>query len=167
MIGGGVKAPTGKFRYVDDGTEVANANFQLGTGSVDFMLNAIYNVRPQQVGRANLDATYKINTQIRQPLPLCQSREWFGICLSDTYALSADDHASMWAYIQNILITEQENGLKNTFLGGVLSTANVGLELYFQKISAGITYQTPLYQRLSDGDLKLKNSFSVHLTKLF
>jgi len=41
------------------------------------------------------------------------------------------------------------------------------LELYYKKISAGITYQTPLYQQLSDGDLKLKNAFSTHLTFMF
>lgn len=165
MIGGGVKAPTGKFRYVEDGTEVANANFQLGTGSVDFMLNAIYNVRYSKWG-ANLDATYKINTQNPNQYRFA-NRLSGSILVFRTLALSSLTlMPNAGVYVEHFGY-DTKNGAKNTFTGGTLSTANAGLELYFKKISAGITYQTPLYQQLSDGDLKLKNAFSTHLTFMF
>ncbi|MCY7351019.1 MAG: hypothetical protein LH606_10160 [Cytophagaceae bacterium] len=45
LIGGGVKLPTGQFRYEADGSEVANPNFQLGTGSTDALFNIIYTLR--------------------------------------------------------------------------------------------------------------------------
>ena len=39
LIGGGVKIPTGKFKFDENNPlQVANANFQLGTGSTDFIL---------------------------------------------------------------------------------------------------------------------------------
>jgi len=165
MIGGGVKAPTGKFRYVEDGTEVANANFQLGTGSVDFMLNAIYNVRYNKWG-ANLDATYKINTQNTNQYRFA-NRMSGSISVFRTLALSSLTlMPNAGVYVEHFGY-DTKNGNKNTFTGGTLSTANAGLELYYKKISAGITYQTPLYQQLSDGDLKLKNAFSTHLTFMF
>lgn len=165
MIGGGVKAPTGKFRYVEDGTEVANANFQLGTGSLDFMLNAIYNVRYNKWG-ANLDATYKINTQNPNQYRFA-NRLSGSILVFRTLALSSLTlMPNAGVYVEHFGY-DTKNGAKNTFTGGTLSTANAGLELYFKKISAGITYQTPLYQQLSDGDLKLKNAFSTHLTFMF
>ncbi|MDP1051393.1 hypothetical protein, partial [Klebsiella quasipneumoniae] len=56
-------APTGRFKYdLNSSEEVANPNFQLGTGSTDFLLNAIYTVRYNQWG-LNTDLTYKINTK--------------------------------------------------------------------------------------------------------
>ncbi|MDF7817722.1 hypothetical protein P1X15_08945 [Runella sp. MFBS21] len=165
LIGGGVKAPTGKFRYVEDGSEVANANFQLGTGSVDFVLNAIYNLRYQNWG-ANVDVSYKINTTNPNQYRFA-NRTSGSISVFRTVSLSSltlmpnvGVYAERFGY-------DTKNGTKNTFTGGVLSTANVGFELYYKKISAGVTYQTPLYQHLSDGDLKLKNTTTTHITFLF
>src|SRR5688572_14916977 len=44
LVGGGVKLPTGKFDVEDQG-KLVNPNFQMGSGSVDFLVNAIYNVK--------------------------------------------------------------------------------------------------------------------------
>ena len=64
--GAGVKAPTGTY---DDGersavSQDAPNNFQLGTASTDFMVNAAYDVRLMDAG-LNANVTYKINTANR------------------------------------------------------------------------------------------------------
>jgi hypothetical protein len=44
MAGGGIKLPTGDFKLEDKG-KIINRNFQMGTGSVDFLISAVYTVR--------------------------------------------------------------------------------------------------------------------------
>lgn len=165
LIGGGVKAPTGRFKYVDDGTEVANANFQLGTGSLDFVANAIYNVRYQKWG-TNMDISYKINTTNPNQYRFA-NRLSGSVSVFRTLSLSSlTVMPNVGAYMEHFGY-DTKNGAKNTFTGGTLSTANVGMELYYKRISTGFTYQTPLYQHLSGGDLKLKNTVSTHFTFMF
>ncbi len=57
-LGAGIKLPTGKFNMNDDGLFLTD--LQLGTGSVDFLFNAIYTYRFRQFG-LNLLASYKKN----------------------------------------------------------------------------------------------------------
>src|SRR5690554_6867290 len=61
-IGGGVKFPLGKYESADKDELGNSANlFQLGTGSLDFILTGMYDVRLQDFGM-NMTASYKINT---------------------------------------------------------------------------------------------------------
>ena len=59
MIGIGEKFPVGKFKQLDNGT-VINRNFQLGTGSTDYLTSLIYTVKYKTWG-ANVEASYKFN----------------------------------------------------------------------------------------------------------
>jgi hypothetical protein len=54
----GVKAPTGKFSMTTDG--LFTTDLQLGTGSVDFLFNAIYTYRYRAFG-INVSSSYKKN----------------------------------------------------------------------------------------------------------
>jgi hypothetical protein len=59
-LGAGVKTPTGKFSMTPDG--MFTTDLQLGTGSFDFIFNAIYTYRYKQFG-FNLLASYKKNLE--------------------------------------------------------------------------------------------------------
>src|SRR6516164_5798674 len=51
-VGGGLKLPTGPFNanLLDSTTTVSDVNAQIGTGSVDFLLNGMYTVTIQRFG---------------------------------------------------------------------------------------------------------------------
>ena len=62
MVGGGIKLPKGRFRYDENNvTDVANASFQSGTGTTDFVLNAFYTINKDQWGLA-MNVSRKFNT---------------------------------------------------------------------------------------------------------
>lgn len=59
-IGGGIKLATGKYNQLDKNANSNNANlFQLGTGSYDFNIGAMYDIRLQDMG-INIFTNYKI-----------------------------------------------------------------------------------------------------------
>lgn len=60
-IGGGVKLPVGEYLKQDAG-RIINRNFQIGSGSLDYLLSMNYTLRYQQFG-LNMEGSYKINSQ--------------------------------------------------------------------------------------------------------
>ena len=62
-VGGGVKLPTGKYEInvKDPSTSISDINSQLGTGTVDFLFNLMYNVKLGNLG-VNTTFNYKVNT---------------------------------------------------------------------------------------------------------
>ncbi|UII32761.1 hypothetical protein LVD17_02805 [Fulvivirga ulvae] len=60
LLGGGLKLPLGKYDQDDQG-EIINRNFQLGSGSVDYIVSLNYTARLNKIG-VNLESSYKMNT---------------------------------------------------------------------------------------------------------
>ncbi len=60
LVGGGLKLPLGAYRK-EDGGKIINRNFQLGSGSLDYLLSANYTLRYKEWG-INLESSYKFNT---------------------------------------------------------------------------------------------------------
>ncbi len=166
LIGGGTKLPTGKYKYdLLSDTEVANANFQLGTGSVDFLLNLVYTMRHKNWG-LNYDFSYKINTQN-------SDNYQFGNRLNTNLALlyfqkfdtgfTLIPNAGL-AFEQAALDTK--NRIVNTQTGGYATFGTVGVESYYKSFSMGINYQEPIIQDLSGGELRANARLNVHFTIL-
>ena len=59
-IGGGLKFPLGDYEKTDQ-EEIINRNFQLGSGSLDYLVSANYTLRYQKMG-INTEGSYKINS---------------------------------------------------------------------------------------------------------
>jgi len=165
LLGGGIKLPTGKYEYGINSDEVANPNFQLGTGSFDYIINSIYTLRKSSIG-LNLDLSYKINgtnsnaykfaNKARAGINVFSQNVYKNLTLMPNLGILAE-HSGF----------DLNNKVKNRFSGGYLVNGTFGFELYYKKITTGFLFQKPILQNLSGGELKLKNSFTSHLTLLF
>jgi hypothetical protein len=164
-VGGGVKIPTGKYQYVEDQATVANPSFQLGSGSIDFMVNSIYTLRYKKIGM-NTDLAYKINTY--------NSRDYkFGNRISGTTSFFYIHQLGKVGVMPNVGVYF-ENSAKNINLrdevsetGGEAFFASAGLELYLKKLSLGFNYQNPFSQNLGSRRIQSHDRTMVHVTFMF
>lgn len=149
IAGGGVKFPTGKFDLFDQG-KIINRNFQMGTGSIDFNINAVYTIRYKKAG-LNMETGYKINTRN-----------------SDDYLFGNQYRASaqlfFWQKIGPVSILphagatyEQANMHKDgdiiqTNTGGNAWLGTGGLDIYAGRFTFGVNYQKPVSQHYNSDD---------------
>ena len=166
-IGGGIKLPTGPFNadMKDSNTTVADINAQIGTGSVDFLINGMYNLSIRNFG-ISLTANYKMNT-----------------INSDQYKYGNKFQSNLIAFYQfagrkttvtpntglgyeNVAIN-QLAGKDVQYTGSRIMTAIAGVEFDFGKIGVGINGQLPLYQNFAEGQTKMKFNTMMHVTFQF
>jgi hypothetical protein len=163
--GGGIKLPTGKYKFQETPSEVANANFQLGTGSVDFFINSFYTLRYKQIG-LNADVTYKMNTynndQYRFGNKINGSASFVFIQQIGSLGIMPSAGIYVEESAQNksgdIVIADS---------GGSATFTNAGLQLYWGKISMGGSYRSPISQNLAKGRIKANDRLMLHVTFLF
>lgn len=167
-LGGGVKLQTGKYQYDENSnTQVANPNFQLGTGSTDFLLNLVYTLRHKNIGFSG-DVSYKINTRNSQNY-LFGNR--INGSLTGFYVQRISSKISMMPnagfYGEYSSFDKRgANAVEHT--GGYLVAASLGVETYlFSRFSLGFNYQKPLSQNLADGQIIANDRFLVSLNVIF
>lgn len=166
-IGGGIKLPTGKNSVDINNTDeiVADANSQMGTGSVDFLLNAAYNLRINKFG-VNTSVNYKINS-----------------ANNAHYIYGNRFSASSIAYYRlkfhgagiapNIgVLYEHANASKLTnakvqYSGGFAALASGGTEISLNKISVGLNAQLPFSQNFAAGQTTSKFRGMMHVSFSF
>ena len=166
-VGGGIKLPTGDNSKEDQG-KLVNRNFQLGTGSVDFLLNAIYTVRYKKLG-LNVEGGYKINTRNADDYRFGNqfyTSSQFVYSISTT-KINLLPNAGLYfekAQRHHDGITE----ITNT--GGSATFLSTGLETYFNKFSLGVNYKHPLSQRYNSdsiADIETKDRWTIGVTYSF
>jgi len=166
-IGVGIKAPTGKYNPADKSTVSATTNlFQLGTGSWDFMLTGMYDIRLQDLG-FNATASYKINTTN-------QYDYYYGNRFSGSaqlYHKFRFDNKFMIApnvgFNVERSIKDMDGSIAVRATGGRLMFATVGAELSFEKFSIGGNWQPVVDQYLGEGAVKAGNRAMLHLSFMF
>lgn len=155
VAGAGIKLPTGEFKKTDNDV-LLNPNFQLGTGSVDFLLTTVYTLRFQQLG-ITTESGYKMNTKN-----------------SNQYLFGNQFHlASQLFYWQNIgafaLLPNgglyYENGKRhkdgeiiqpNT--GGYNYSVTAGLDVYYNNMTLGFNFKHPLKQQYHTDNIAAINA---------
>ena len=165
-IGGGVKLPTGKYEPAErkDNEDSPN-NFQLGTASVDFTLNAMYDIRLMDLG-LNTNISYKLNTRNKYDY---QYGNKFSANLLAYYklrplkALSISPNAGILFETAD-KDTEQ---VRVDISGGYTLMGTAGVELSFKQYAIGGNFQPVLSQELAGMKVKAGNRAMVHLTYLF
>jgi len=166
LVGGGVKLPTGKFRFDENNAlQVANANFQLGTGSTDLIVNAFYTLNKDQWGLAanvsrKFNTTnsedYRFGNQFYGTVDIYRSIELGKLTVTPTVGVYAE-HAGHGI--------QHGEALEST--GGKLANATGGITLFSDKWTIGITGQKPIAQRSASGHVVAKERLLVQLGFLF
>lgn len=160
MIGGGFKLPTGKFD-AEPAEVIPGANNQPGTGSIDFLLNAMYTFHINEWGfHSNIN--YKINTGA--------SHFKFGNRLGYNAFVFHSLSAGSITFNPNVgVLYEQLNSneirhQKINDTGGNALLAAGGTEVNFSKIAIGFNVQLPLRENLSNGQTHTNVKGMLHLT---
>jgi len=164
MAGGGLKAPTGDFNIYQNDTLI-NPNLQLGSGSWDFLLNAMYTIRYKKFG-LNLEGNARFNTTNTHGFR-------FGHRFSGAMRFffwtkyKSTSFVPQIGLIADYGIRDTEKGLMRLQSGGLTLSAQAGIDFYIKRFVIGGTYLLPAYQDLAGGDIKAKHRFMVNFSVLF
>ncbi|EHQ31082.1 transporter family protein [Mucilaginibacter paludis] len=167
-IGGGIKAPTGKYEPGERllVNESPN-NFQLGTASTDFTLNAAYDVRLMDFG-INVNANYKINTNNKYDYRYgnkltANALAYYKIRLFNKVTVAPN---------AGVLYETSEKDMESNkypvdVSGGHVLSVIGGLEANFSRFSAGANYQDVAAQHLANNRVSAGNRLMVHFSVAF
>lgn len=165
-MGAGLKLPTGKYESPAKNRSAPDANlFQLGTGSVDFTLNAMYDLRIQDAG-INAAASYKLNTEnsddYRYGNKLSLSMQgYYKFRILNAFTLSPNA-----GVLYETAECDSDAGFTSDVSGGNVLLATTGLEAAFTTFAIGAGFQHPLSQHLAGGFVKANNRAMVHISFL-
>ena len=167
QVGGGVKLPTGQYRYdAYDLTQVANPNFQLGSGSLDWVTNVLYTMRADNWG-GSADLTAKLNTHNAEGY-----RFGHRLVGSATVFRTFDKGGSAALMPYTGLFVEgyaRDNvrGIADLKTGGWALLGTVGVEFTYKKLAVGTLVQVPLAHYLNRGELTPQNRLQIQTSYLF
>lgn len=148
QAGGGVKFPTGKYDLVQN-QHTLLPNLQPGTGTFDVTFNALYVLRYKSVG-INLDVNYRINTKNRLQYQqgnktnistrLFYLKEAKNMTFIPHLGLDIEGAAADIKYQSEVEYTGNKSLL-----------GNIGLDIFYKKVSLGISTQVPISQTINSG----------------
>jgi len=163
-IGGGIKLATGQYNPADKSASGQNTNlFQLGTGSYDFNISAMYDIRLQDAG-ININSAYKINTANRHDY---QYGNKFNFNTQAYYKFRVK---KKWMVAPNAGIqyetsqTDRDGNIQVTVSGGNVLLGTLGVETVIGKMAIGANYQTPISQQLANGIVKAQSRLMLHVS---
>jgi len=166
-IGAGSKLPTG--HYTNNASLTVNdANlFQLGTGSADFMIGGMYDLRIQDAG-ISLNANYKMNTSnkyaYRYGNKLSGSAQlYYKFNFKNRFTLSPNAGI---VYEQSGFDTREQRKVLTS--GGSLLLAGFGLEgMIGRQMVWGAGLHIPIRQDLASGIVQANNRVMAHIGWMF
>ena len=164
MLGGGVKLPTGQSNVKQNEVRLPQV-IQLGSGSWDWSLNAIYTIRLKKLG-LNLDAMYKINGTNAQDYH-------FGNRFTGSARLFYWAKWNRFTFLPQAGVfadaarPDKGNGIDPRESGGFSLLATAGLDVYYKQLVLSATMQPALYQNIGLDYTTVHNRFMVSAVCLF
>jgi len=162
LLGGvGVKLPTGNYQAAKT-TALDDQNFQLGTGSTDYLANASYRVgyRKWIVSTA---ASYKYNStnkdgyrygdMLTTGATLIYRKDLDGLSIAP-YVQVSNDHQ----------MQDADKHILQEHSGGHVLYAGGGVDMNTRKLAFGLNYQQAASQNLAEGQIIVKPKLSAHIS---
>jgi hypothetical protein len=161
LVGAGVKLPTGNYEASKTET-IEDQNFQLGTGSIDYMLNASYRLSYRKWIFSAV-GSYKYNTENKE------NYRYGDVLTTGATAVYRKElrNFSIAPYVQLMNETQMKDAndhLLQEHSGGSALYTGGGIDLNTRKIAVGVNYQFAAKQNLFQGEINAKPRLSVHLS---
>jgi len=165
-IGGGIKVPTGKFSIEPNDPDVAaKANNQLGSGSTDFLVNAMYNIHVAKFGITTA-ANYKINTANKEDYKFGNKLSLSSFVYYPLLVSSVVVSPNFGLLFEHTEHSELQAG-KIDLTGGKILQGSLGAEVSFSKMAIGFNVQLPVAQNFAENQTKEKVKGMVHVSLAF
>lgn len=157
-IGGGVKLPTGRF------SSSAPASQQTGSGTIDYLLNAIYTLRYKKAG-VNIDANVRLNSSGK-------SYAYGNRYTSSTRFFYWHKYKAVSLLPHTGLLVEYgdkdvKNNIIQKYTGGNGIYSATGADVYFRKMSIGASVTVPVKEQLNAGYASTRYRLSMQVLYLF
>lgn len=161
VIGAGVKLPSGKYE-AEKAASIEDQNFQLGTGSTDYLLNAAYRLSYRKWIFSAV-SSYKYNTENKENF------RYGDVLTTGITAVYRKElkNFSLAPYVQLINEKQYDNAddhVLQSHTGGNALYAGAGIDLNTKKFAVGINYQATASQNLYEGEINAKPRLSAHLS---
>ena len=159
LVGGGVKAPTGKYDSANNGS--INPSFQVGTGSWDYSIASEYIIRRKKLGlnttlnyifKTKNDQNYKFGDQFNYGSTLFYTTEIRKLSVVPQIGIAGETYTANQDHNEDVPLTQ-----------GDIFFGKVGLEIGFKKFSTGINAMLPIKQHLTGGRVEANYRLAVHL----
>ena len=145
---------------------LGDVNSQMGTGSTDFIFNAMYNIHLGIFG-INTTANYKVNTINSSNF---RYGDRFSINSFAYYQTKAGKGIFMAPNIGLLYLHNGQNNLAKTKVnetGGYVVSASAGLDINIRNVTVGTNVQLPFAQNFAHHQTDEKVSGLVHVTYTF
>lgn len=159
QVGGGVKAPTGKFDQSNAGD--VNPSFQVGTGSWDYLLATEYIIKRKKFGlntilnytiKTENDKKYRFGNQFNYAGTFFYLYEKEKLSFAPQLGFSGEVYGRNYQYSEVVRKTS-----------GDIVFGKAGFEIGKNKFSLGANVMLPIHQNLASARVEAKYRWSVNL----
>lgn len=159
QLGGGVKAPTGRYDELNHGS--INPGFQLGTGSWDYLLLAEYTVKRMGFG-FNAMANYVFKTTNDKGYHFGDQFNYAGtfFWIKEFNEFSFSPQAGIAGEISQ---ANQQWGQEVDSTEGNILFSRIGLEAGWKRMSVGVNAMLPLTEDLTGGRVDARFRLGLNL----
>lgn len=163
LIGGGVKLPFGEYKK-EDNAEIINRNFQLGSGSLDYLLSANFTISYDNWG-INMESSYKMNSRNDDDYRFGNQFNISGYVFR--YLKTTDLSFLPFAGVYHENSAHHTDGkIKQINTGGSATYATLGYQVYWKQLSFNMEYQLPITQQFNTdaiANIEAENRISLGL----